>query len=78
MGFVQFVIRRLPNKRVGIATTLSGKLMVALTATAIVCYSIPTVTDRFTVKVYTLRNRVWQQAFEWLERLEGKTFTSRS
>jgi hypothetical protein len=46
--------------------------MVALTASAIVCYFIPTVTDRFIVVVYTLRNRVWQQAFERLERLEGK------
>jgi hypothetical protein len=46
--------------------------MAALTASAIVCYSIPTATNRFIVVVYMLRNRVWQQAFERLERPEGK------
>ena len=72
MGFVRFVARRLPNKRVGTAITLFGRLTVELTALALVCYSIPTATNRFTVKVYMLRNRAWQQAFERLERLEGK------
>jgi hypothetical protein len=72
MGFVRFVIRKSPNKQVGIAITLFGRLMAALTASAIVCYSIPTATNRFIVVVYMLRNCVWQQAFERLERPEGK------
>ena len=46
--------------------------MVALMVSAIVCYFIQTVIDKFTVKVYMLRNRVWKRAFKRLERLEGK------